>query len=123
LGQDQYPQNLIDAHNVLSNYQFNAAYAENNKKKQEKECQPTATSSLQLEQNDVPQLSCAQMEGLCYCCVKKGLRSPFCRHKNKPKEEWTINKTPELIQAQNVMSEQSQAQNDNAEKSITTTPL
>ena len=41
----------------------------------------------------------------------------------KPKEEWAINKTPKLIQVQNVMSEQSAPQNDDAEDSLTTTPL
>ena len=32
LGQDQYPRNLIDAHIVLSNHWFDAAYGENEKK-------------------------------------------------------------------------------------------
>jgi hypothetical protein len=32
------------------------------------------------------------MEGRCYCCGKPGHKSPTCRHKNKPKDEWAINK-------------------------------
>ena len=37
-------------------------------------------------------LSFAQMEGKCYCCRKAGHKSPLCRDKNKPKEQWAINK-------------------------------
>jgi hypothetical protein len=47
------------------------------------------------------------MEGKCYCCGKTGHKSPQCHHKEKPKSEWAINKTPELMQVQNVMSEAS----------------
>jgi hypothetical protein len=47
------------------------------------------------------------MEGKCYCCGKTGHKLPQCHHKDKPKSEWAINKTPELIQAQNLMSEAS----------------
>jgi hypothetical protein len=32
------------------------------------------------------------MEGKCYCCSKPGHKSPACRHKSKPKDEWAINK-------------------------------
>jgi len=28
----------------------------------------------------------------CYCCGKGGQKSPQCFHKNRPKEEWSINK-------------------------------
>ena len=37
-------------------------------------------------------LSFAQLEGKCYCCGKAGHKSPTCRDKGKPKEEWAINK-------------------------------
>ena len=37
-------------------------------------------------------LSFAQLEGNCYCCGKPGHRSPACRHKDRPKEQWAINK-------------------------------
>ncbi len=32
------------------------------------------------------------MEGKSYCCGKPGHKSPTCREKDKPKEEWAINK-------------------------------
>ncbi len=36
--------------------------------------------------------SFAQKEGKCYCCGKAGHKSPLCRDKNLPKDEWAINK-------------------------------
>ena len=37
-------------------------------------------------------MSFAQLEGKCYCCGKAGHRSTACRHKDRPREEWAINK-------------------------------
>ena len=42
--------------------------------------------------DEVPSLSFAQLEGACYCYGKKCHRSNTCRHKDRPKEEWAINK-------------------------------
>jgi hypothetical protein len=42
LGQDQYPKTILDANNVLSNDQFDAAYIENRKKRKDKERSMTA---------------------------------------------------------------------------------
>jgi hypothetical protein len=39
------------------------------------------------------ELSFAQMEGRCYCCGKEGHKSPSCRDKDKPKDEWAIHKS------------------------------
>ena len=32
------------------------------------------------------------MDGKCYCCGKAGHKSPQCEFKDKPKNEWAINK-------------------------------
>ena len=52
---------------------------------------------------------------------QEGHKFSPCRHKNKPEEEWAINKMLELIKVQNVISEQLPSQNDQAEDSSTTT--
>ena len=103
LGQDQYPKTITDASNVLSNHRFDPAYTERKKRRNLTQQQQQQRD----EQEEAPELSFAQMEGKCYCCGKKGHKSPKCRHKDKPKSEWAINKTPEIVQAQNVMSEAS----------------
>ena len=33
------------------------------------------------------------MKGKCYCCEKAGHMSPQCQFKDKPRAEWTINKS------------------------------
>ena len=102
LGQDQYPKTLVEAHNVLSNHRFDPNYSEKKKKKQTQSKDKDKESKEDKE--EAPELSFAQMEGKCYCCGKGGHKSPQCRHKDKPKSEWAINKTPQIVAAQNVMS-------------------
>lgn len=94
LGNDQYPKTITESNNVLSNHKFdamanktagkknNASDGSKNKEKKDEETK---------EDEDV-NLSFAQMEGKCYCCGKAGHKSPSCRDKGKPKEEWAINK-------------------------------
>jgi hypothetical protein len=65
-----------------------------------------------------------RMKGVCFCCGKKGHKSPACRLRNRPKQEWAINKTSENIQAQNVMTSpasQEGRSDNNATTSITST--
>jgi hypothetical protein len=45
------------------------------------------------------------MEGKCYCCGKPGHKLPDCRHKNKPKNEWAINKAEINPQQQHAQSD------------------
>jgi hypothetical protein len=55
---------------------------------------------------------------------EKRHKSPACRLRNRPKQEWAINKTSENIQAQNVMtslSSQEGRSDNNATTSITST--
>jgi hypothetical protein len=94
LGHDQYPRMVTEANNVLSNHRFDAT---------KPNTKPQGSSNLKYkskqgkkskEDNEVPTLSFAQMEGKCYCCGKPGHRSPDCRQKDKiPKDEWVINKS------------------------------
>ena len=43
---------------------------------------------------NTPTLSFAHLETRCYCCGKKGHKSPQCKHHNTiPKNKWAIAKT------------------------------
>ena len=81
LGQNQYPKTITEANNVLSNHRFDSGSSKKGK-----------SSDDEDDKAEAPSLSFAQLEGKCYCCGKPGHKSPSCRHKNRPKEEWAINK-------------------------------
>jgi hypothetical protein len=121
LGMDQYPKTIVNANSILSNHRYDPTYYENKKKKK---ISNTNQSSQQQQQHheEVPELSFAQIEGRCYCCGKPGHKSPQCRHKDKPKDQWAINKTPEIRQVQNVMSEQSAMTHTADDLSAVTSP-
>ena len=98
LGNDQYPKSITESNNVLSNHRFDVTNksvykkpGDNDKERKQKDAG--------REDEDV-NLSFAQLEGKCYCCGKAGHKSPSCRDKNKPKEEWAINKAQSHAQAQ-----------------------
>jgi hypothetical protein len=119
LGQDQYPRTIIDANNILSNHRYDQAYMDNKRRRKGKD-RPTETKSPQEQHEETVQLSFAQMEGLCYCCGKKGHKLPQCRDNTKPKEEWAINKTPELLQVQNLMTNRNNTESETTSDTTTT---
>ena len=92
--------------NVLSNHPFDPAYKEkqkqkaNQRKNNNNNNNNNNNQSKSNETEDKPELSFAQMEGKCYCCGKKGHKSPNCRENNKPKSEWAINKATQAVQSQ-----------------------
>jgi hypothetical protein len=45
-----------------------------------------------VKKDDDLNLSFAQLKGKCYCCGRAGPKAPSCQDRNKPKEEWAINK-------------------------------
>jgi hypothetical protein len=107
LGNDQYPRSITESNNVLSNHKFDTmpnmtgskkCSGDNNKGKESKDDGKNDDEEVNL--------SFAQMEGKCYCCGKAGHKSPSCRDKNKPKEEWAINKAQQS-HAQTVLSDSS----------------
>jgi hypothetical protein len=104
LKQDQYPRTLTHAVSILSDHKFDATYQEKKKKnKDTKDKEKSKENTKTKEKEEVEtELNFAQLEGACYCCGKKGHRSPQCTKKDKiPKNEWAINKTAEanFIQA------------------------
>jgi hypothetical protein len=89
LGNSQYPTSITEVNNVLSNHRFdNVNTKSTDKGKKEKE----EREGKQHVTEETPELSFAQLEGKCYCCGKGGHMSNNCKHKNKPKSEWVINK-------------------------------
>ncbi|MEN9849167.1 MAG: hypothetical protein RL368_1907, partial [Pseudomonadota bacterium] len=81
LSNNQYPKTCVDMINALSNHKVNDKLEKTQKN-------ITKDSSA-----DSPELSFAQLENdTCFCCGRKGHKSPRCRYNKKPKEEWAINK-------------------------------
>jgi hypothetical protein len=83
---------------------INIQRMESKKNKKEKNAGMNV-SQLQDLPEESPQLSFAHMEGMCFCSSKKGHISSQCRHKSRPKNEWAINKTPELVNVQSLMAQ------------------
>jgi hypothetical protein len=101
LGNTQYPHTIEEAHAVLSVQKIEKS----TKPKSEKKKPPSRElreSKIPAKSEEETELSFAQMEGMCYCCGKKGHKSPDCRHKDKPKSEWAIHKATQ--KSQHVMS-------------------
>ena len=113
LGNDQYPKELVDATNVLSNHRFDPAYKENKEKQkkkdgsrsrnpqQQQQDDPAPTSELSMAQ--IRGMTFAQMQGRCYVCGSTGHRVPQCSERNtRPRQEWAINQTKDIRAAQAV---------------------
>ncbi|KAL7578529.1 hypothetical protein ACA910_011590 [Epithemia clementina (nom. ined.)] len=85
LGNNQYPTEIVEATNVLSNHRFDKSP----QKKQNENKQDSNTKDRKegKDGQEPLMMSFAQMEGKCYCCGKAGHKSPECQYKNKAKEE------------------------------------
>lgn len=84
LGNNQYPTSIAEATQILDNHRCDIAESKKVKIKDGRQ---------ETKEESSPTLSFAQMDGKCYCCGKPGHKSPQCRYKNKPREEWAINKS------------------------------
>ena len=91
LGNNQYTKILNESYNVLSYHRFDVTNKPNSQKKPGNYNEDREQKDAGKEDEDV-KLSFAQLEGKCYCCGRARHRSPSCCNKNKPKEEWAINK-------------------------------
>ena len=101
LGQNQYPQTVEEATNVLSNHKFDQAYYDNKKKRSQgnnnNNGQQRQNDRQRQDEGDDTPLSFAQMENRCYCCGSPAQKSPKCPKKDStPRSKWKINQTPEL---------------------------
>jgi hypothetical protein len=85
---------LTEANNVLSNHRFDAAKPKTKPQGSSNPKFKSKQGERSKEDDEVPALPFAQMEGKCHCCGKPEHRSPDFRQKDKiPKEEWVINKS------------------------------
>ena len=85
LGNNQYPQSITEANNVLRNHKF-----DNGNRAKHQAIKRETVNENSTEES--PEMSFSQLDGKCYCCGKVGPKSPNCRWKDKPKTEWVINK-------------------------------
>jgi hypothetical protein len=94
LKNNQYPQNITEANNVLSNHRF-----DNFKKIITGKNQPQKETKKNNNNQERPEMSFLMLEGRCYCCGKSGHQSPTCQQKDTiPKNEWAINKAKQKDQ-------------------------
>ena len=78
---------MLGATNVLSNHWYvNASQMKHHKKGQGQK-----NNKYEDKKKNVPALD-FMMDRRCYCCVKVGHKSPQCQYKDRPKNEWVINK-------------------------------
>ena len=109
LGQDQYPKDWIEAQRVLANHKVDAAYQEALDKKaaKAKQAKKEKASAFGAKITEAREMSFQQMELRCYKCGQVGHKSNQCKSKisdDDNKADWAINKTPELVRMQHVMS-------------------
>ena len=114
LKNNQYPKTLDNAIYAIGGMKFDKEYYDTRKKWREKENKKKKDN----DDKEIVELSFAQMEGKCYCCGRAGHKSPQCKHKNKPREEWAIHKANAASKESGSLNAQQQQQ-ENDERSTT----
>jgi hypothetical protein len=122
LKNNQYPRTIVETNNVLSNHKLDARQ----QKQKGKDGKPNHQNKIEKDKDkddeDSTPLSFSQMEGKCYCCGKKGHRSPECYSKSKiPQAEWAINKSQQHAQLMKKNAEE-KARNASANTASNTAP-
>ena len=91
---DQYPKSIIAAIDILANRKHdNYSLKKDEKyKKQDEDDNKSTASETRL----------AQFSGVtCYCCRKKGHKSPQCPEKDtRPRDQWAIRRAEQHLRAE-----------------------
>ena len=87
LNNDQYNKTMFEATKVLINHWYNNA----NQMNRHKKGQDQNNDKDEENNENVPGLA-FMMDGRCYCFGKVGHKYPQCRYKDRPRNEWVINK-------------------------------
>ena len=106
-GNKNYPATLESAHDLLSEHPFDKTYYENRKKKktEKKDEQQEDTNKMDVSTDKpVSTVTFAQLKKTrtCFVCGKKGHVATDCRDKDKPKDQWFVNKCKELKEVQHL---------------------
>ena len=91
---DQCPKSITAAIDILANHKHdNYSLKKDKKKKKQDEDDNKSTAS---------ETSFAQFSGVtCYCCGKKGHKSPQCPEKDtRPRDQWAIRRAEQHLQAE-----------------------
>ena len=103
LGNDQYPNTLTAAIDILANHKLDDKYRENQRRKREQaqtERQSNSSSTGNTDDGSSAR-SFAQDTShvICHCCGKKGHYAPDCNKRNSiPRDQWHVNRAIQHLQ-------------------------
>ena len=94
---DQYPKTITTATDMLANHRHDNSITEHGQTKQKGKQNEDDDRSMTTNET-----SFVQSSGImCYCCGKKGHKSPQCLEKDtRPKDQWAIRKAEQHLQAE-----------------------
>ena len=94
LNQQKSPNTIIETSEILSNHLNESNFNLRNQSHANNNVNNNDSVEANMKIQTTPTLSFAQLETRCYCCGRKGQKSPQCKHQNTiPKSERTITKT------------------------------
>jgi len=94
MGNNQFPEKLTVAIDILSNHRYDNGYKKKPYIKEKKEDKDPVNKGTSFAQGN--------KDATCYCCGKKGHVSPDCPEKGKrKKEDWAIRRAEAHLQSDN----------------------